>query len=74
MTGLAHSSQVSESGGSTGSGGSPGSGGSGGSPGGSGGASSRHSNRSAVAGATLSVPVNVNVLRVERAGAVRAAS
>ena len=60
MTGLAHSSQVSESGGWAGSGGSPGSGGSGGSPGGSGGASSRHSNRSAVAGATLSVPVNVN--------------
>ena len=58
------------SGGSIGSGGSPGSGGSGGSAGGSGGASSRHSNRRAVAGATLSVPVNVNVWRIERAGVV----
>ena len=58
--------------------GSPGSGGSGsgGSGGGtaSGSASSRHSKRSAVAGATLSVPVNVNCTVVERARAVRRAS
>ena len=59
-TGLAHSCQFSTSGGSGGSGGSPGSGGSGGGGGGSGGASSRHSNRRAVGGAVLSVPVNVN--------------